>query len=205
MKLMLHLLLPLLMLAGCASSHITQSWTSGDISSQSKKILLVGLVNDEDRSLHDNMEKHMAADLAALGYAVEVLSKEYDTISRTDRQQLLQKEMAKDSIDIVLTLVLLNKKNEPVAIRNEKTTRNNEPGYNLWDYSQRVQKQLSEPGYYANSTQYYWETAMYDVKQNKLVYIASTRSFDPASTESLAHEYGKKLVHHMQKKGVLKK
>jgi hypothetical protein len=62
---------------------------------------------------------------------------------------------------------------------------------------------IYEPGYYSESTKYFWESNLYDLNTKQLIYSVQTESFDPASTQSLAHEYGKLIVNSMIKSQVL--
>ena len=62
---------------------------------------------------------------------------------------------------------------------------------------------IYEPGYYDVSTKYFWESNFYDIETKQLLYSVQTESFDPASAQSLAHEYGKLIVSSMVKYQVL--
>ncbi|HEY8894521.1 MAG TPA: hypothetical protein VIM79_06885, partial [Niastella sp.] len=59
------------------------------------------------------------------------------------------------------------------------------------------------PGYYVTNTKYFWESNLFDVASKELIYSVQTESFDPASSESLAHEYGKLIVKDMVKHQLL--
>jgi hypothetical protein len=187
----------------CSSSKITSSW-SAENSTPLKKILLVGLISDDDKSLHSSMEKHIAEDLRNAGYKVEVLSEEYDNIAIDQRRKLIQDEVRKDTIDAILSIALLKKQKESFPVKEVKPANIRQDGESFWDYSKERMTKLSQPDYYITTISYYWETALFHVKDNRLVYIASTRSFDPADTEALSHDYGRKLVDHMKRKGVLR-
>lgn len=39
----------------------------------------------------------------------------------------------------------------------------------------------------------------------ELLYSLQTKSFNPGSSESLAHEYGKIIIKNMEQKGIIKK
>ena len=54
-------------------------------------------------------------------------------------------------------------------------------------------------------TKYFWESNLYDMSNQKLVYSVQTKSFDPATSESMAHEYGRMIVKNMVKQQVLAK
>ncbi|HSN08988.1 MAG TPA: hypothetical protein VLS85_08110, partial [Hanamia sp.] len=59
-----------LFLFSCSpSSRITHSWTSKTIGEKNyNKILVVGLMPNNDRELRENMENHLVGDLTTRGY-----------------------------------------------------------------------------------------------------------------------------------------
>jgi hypothetical protein len=55
--------------AGCSSSKITSSWRTPDtVQTPINKIMVVGLIREADRTMREQLEEHMIADLKALGY-----------------------------------------------------------------------------------------------------------------------------------------
>jgi len=54
-------------------------------------------------------------------------------------------------------------------------------------------------------TRYFWESNLFDVVSKELIYSVQTESFEPASSDILAHEYGKLIVKDMVKSQVLNK
>jgi hypothetical protein len=73
MKLMIAkfttLLLLFSLLACGPSSYISSSWKSENVQPQKyKKIVVLGLVRDTDRSMREKMEQHIVDDLKELGY-----------------------------------------------------------------------------------------------------------------------------------------
>ena len=66
-----------------------------------------------------------------------------------------------------------------------------------------MRERIYTKGYYVFNTKYFWESNLYDLKSNRLLYSAQSQSFDPVSTESLSHEYGKMIVKDMVKNKVI--
>jgi hypothetical protein len=62
---------------------------------------------------------------------------------------------------------------------------------------------IYEPGYYVVDTKDFWESNLYDMPTQKLVYSVQTQSFDPGSSESLGHGYGQLIVKDMVKNHIL--
>ncbi len=196
----------LFIFTSCTSSRITSSWKSPDLQQKKyKKILVLGLLKDTDRPLRERMEEHIIGDLKNLGYDAVCSCTEYDPkeFNNMKEQEAMQK-LNTGGIDAVLTVVLLNKTKERYYVPG----RVNYTPYSIysrqwWGYYSTMYDRIYEPGYYEASTKYFWESNFYELENKQLLYSAQTESFDPASTESLAHEYGKLIVNSMVKNQVL--
>lgn len=196
----------LFVFASCTSSRITSSWKAPNVSEKKyKKVLVLGLLLEKDRSLKEKMEEHIVGDLKNLGYDAVCSCEEYSpkAFENMKEGQALEK-LSGSGIDAVLTVVLLDKTKERYYV----------PGrvyytpYNIyhsrwWGYYSTMHDRIYEPGYYTINTKYFWESNFYDLNTKELLYSAQTQSFDPSSAESMAHEYGRLIVNHMVKNGVL--
>jgi hypothetical protein len=67
----------------------------------------------------------------------------------------------------------------------------------LWGYYRSLDSRIESAGYYNEATRYFWESNFYDVGSGKLIYSVQTQSFEPASTDALAHGYGEKIVQNI--------
>ena len=98
----------------CTSSKITSNWKAENIQPLNlKTILVVGLINDPDKSIRASMETVLVAHLKDLGYKAicscdEFGPKSFDNMTE---QEALNK-LANSGIDAVLTILLLNKTRE---------------------------------------------------------------------------------------------
>ena len=202
-------LLLLFIAAGCGpSSKITSSWTAENMTPrQFKKIVVVGIIREADRTLREKMEQHMAADLRDLGYDATCSCDEYNPkmFENMTEDQVIGK-MRNAGVDAVLTVVLLDKKQEryyvpghvrytPYAVYHNR----------FWVYGRTVYTRIYTEGYYAEDTRYFWETNLYDLAASgqQLLYSAQSQSFDPVSSETLGHEYGQMIAKNLVSKNVL--
>jgi len=196
----------LFIFASCTSSRITSSWKSPDLQQKKyKKILVLGLLKETDRSLREKMEEHIVADLKSLGYDAICSCLEYEpkAFSNMKEEQAIQK-LNTGGIDAVLTVVLLNKTKEryyvPGRVNYTPFTIYNR---HWWGYYSTMYGRIYEPGYYEVSTKYFWESNFYDLETKQLLYSVQTESFDPGSAQSWAHEYGRLIVNSMVKNQLL--
>ncbi len=193
-------------LMGCATSRILTSWRSKDIPIKNySKILVLGLNTDRDPVQRERMEQHMAGDLVDLNYVAIAALQVFDTTSFKEINEMQRFKMLADSgFDAVLTVVLLNQVKEQHFVPGKVNYLPNDTYRNqLWGYYNTVHDRIFSTGYYVTNTKYFWESNFYDLSTGELVYSVQTESFDPASAEILAHEYGQMIVKDMIKNNVL--
>ncbi|WP_276504701.1 hypothetical protein [Terrimonas pollutisoli] len=197
-----------LFLAGCTSSRITSSWKDENVSpKQYNKILVLGLIREADRTIRENMEDHLVGDLQNLGYNAVSALEEYGpkAFDKMDEEAALAK-LNNSGVDAVVTIVLLDKEKEKRYVPGHINYSPYGYYYNrFWGYYGTMNRRIYEPGYYVTDTKYFWESNFYDMRTQKLLYSVQTQSFDPASSESLGHQYGLLIAKHMIKNGVVAK
>jgi hypothetical protein len=196
----------LILLNGCTTSKITTTWKAENSAPQKfQKIMVLSLIREADRSIQEKMENHFVGDLRELGYqAVSSLQefgpKAFDNMSEEEAINKLKNS----GVDAIITIVLLDKIRE----RNYVPSRINYSPYGyyqnrFWGYRGTLYGRIYEPGYYVIDTKYFWESNLYEMNTQKLIYSVQTESFDPANSESMGHEYGKLIVNRMIKDLVL--
>lgn len=204
----IQFVIAVILLMSCSSSKITSSWKAPDaVPGTYGKILVLGMIADKDRAIQEQMEAHFAGDLKNLGYnAVTSLQvfgpKAFDGMTEAEAVQSLKAS----GIEAIITIVLLDKQKEMKYVPGQIHYSPYSYYYNhFWGYRTAMYNRISEPGYYVTDTYYFWESNVYDMKTQSLVYSVQTKSFDPMSTEAMAHEYGKMIVQKMVKENILVK
>ncbi len=194
------------MAAGCSTSQITSSWKAENtVPVKYNKVLVLGLIREADRSMQENMENHMVGDLSDLGYTAVSSLQEFGPKAFDNMDETTALDKLKNSgVDAVITIVLLDKQKERRYVPGNLYYSPYGYYYNrFWGYRTTLYNRIYEPGYYVTNTRYFWESNLYDMRTQKLVYSVQTQSFDPANSESLGHEYGKMIVQDMVKKNVM--
>jgi hypothetical protein len=201
MKIVKLLCFPLLILSfGCTTSKITNSWMANDIAPQKfQRIMVLGLIKESDRSIQQKMENHFVGDLKELGYDAVSSLQEYGpkAFDKMTEEAAISK-LKNSGVDAVITIVLLDKVRE----RNYVPNRINNSPYGdyqnrFWTYRGSLYNRIYQPGYYVIDTKYFWESNLYEMNSQKLIYSVQTQSFDPANSEIMGHEYGKMIVKRM--------
>jgi hypothetical protein len=198
----------IIILAGCGSSRITTSWKAENISVKKyNRIMVVGLIKENDRTVQQNMENHFVGDLKALGYNAVSSLQEYGPKAFDNMiEEAALAKLKGSGVDAVMTIVLLDKEKERKYVPGNMFYSPYGYYYNrFWGYITTLYRRIYEPGYYVTDTKYFWESNFYDMGTEKLIYSAQTRSFDPVNTESMGHKYGKMIVKDMVKSNILQK
>lgn len=198
------LLAVVFILAGCSNSaKITNSWNAADAKHVPlKKILVLGLFNDKDRSMRMRIEKEVATDLRGQGYEAITSFNEYGPKSFENMKegQALQK-LQTANFDGVLTISLLDKNKERRYVPG--TAYSPYPYGGFWGYYSYYYPRVYQPGYYETSTRFFFETNLYDVNSNKLLYSAQSQSSAPSSLSTLADDFSRTIVRDMKNRKVI--
>jgi hypothetical protein len=185
---------------GCSSSKITSYWKDTTVvSKEYKKIMVLGLIRESDRSLQQNMENHLVDDLQIIGYNAISALQYYGpkSFEKMEEQAAIEK-IKNTGVDAVITIVLLDKKKERKYIPGNIYYSPYSYFYNhFWGYRSTLYNRIHEPGYYVTDTKYFWESNLYDMETQKLIYSVQTQSFEPSSSEIMGHEYGQMIVKNM--------
>lgn len=197
----------LFLFSGCGpTSRITSSWKAENVQpTKFKKVVVLGLIRENDRTLREKMEQHLVGDLKELGYNASCSCDEYNpkAFENMSEEQAINK-LRTSGVDAVLTIVLLDKTQEKFYVpgRVVYTPYTIYQG-RFWRYSRIMYDRIYTNGYYTTNTKYFWETNFYDLTKNNLIYSSQSQSFDPLTSETLSHEYGQMIIKDMAKKNVL--
>ncbi len=197
----------LILMCGCDSSKIIHVWKANlPIQPKYNKIMVVGMMPENERNLREKMENHIAGDLTERGYTAISSLNEYGPLyfkNKTDEDVVAQ--LQNSGVDAVITIVLLDKEKEkyyvPARIQYSPYSVHRRRFYK---YYNTINERIYTPGYYREDTKYFWESNFYEVNTKELLFSVQTKSFNPESTEDLAHEYGKLIVNNMVKNAILK-
>lgn len=165
--------------------------------------MVLGILNQKDRSLRESLEKQLVSNLNSNGYTAVSAMEEYGpkAFDKLKEDDIVNK-LRSSGFDAVITTVLLDKSKDeyyqpgrvsyqPIGIRR------------FGRYYTTIYDRVYDPGYYTNSTQYFLESNMYNVKTGDLVYSVQSKAADPSSVGSLGKDYSKTIVKDLKDKQVL--
>lgn len=191
--------------SSCSSTKTTSSWRAENAKTKPyHNIMVWGLLTEKDSSTRRQMETHLVNDLISKGYhAVSSLdvykAKAYKKMTSSE----ILDEFKATGIDAVITMALLDKeKEERYYPGGYQTIPANTYG-NLDKYYSTIYEKVYTPGYYITTTTYFWESSLFELPAAAMVYSVRTKSFDPFTTETLAHENGQTIIKDMVKKKLI--
>jgi hypothetical protein len=199
----------LILLAGCASTHITSNWKNQNASPQKvDPVLVIGIMNNNnDTTLCRTMEERFVEELKNLGYHAVASSVEYgpnvfDPLNEEEPLKILYRTR----YGAVITIELLNKETivfPPPLWLDKENYWNNRPF--VTDASNITNNAPNITNYYAVQTRYIWASRYYDLGGIVCLYSIKAISYDPKSDKSLAKDYSKIVIADMVKSGIIKK
>ncbi|WP_447640506.1 MULTISPECIES: hypothetical protein [Chitinophagaceae] len=212
-KLLLWMLLPAIAFsfAACSTSQLSSSWTAKN-ASQAKfnKILVLGLLSKKNFIVKTKMEEELVKDLGKYGVNAVAASSAYDpnSFGKLNETEAMDK-LHNDGYDGVITVALVDKDKSQRFVPGGWG-----PGFypyygSFWGYYS-FYSPWAGPGWgygggYYMSTNYVFETNLYDVTSNNtLLYSAQSTSFDPSSAQNLSTDYARTIVKDLIKNGIVK-
>jgi hypothetical protein len=190
------------------STKINSRWQNNTETPQKyKKVLVLAIMNNKEKDLKLNLEKHIVGDLKFIGYnGVSALEELGPKFSRDVNEKEVVEKIKQADIDAVLTIVLLDKKKERFYV----PARVQYSPYSIYNnqfegYYRMMQSRVMSDGYYEEQTKYFLECNFYRVDSRKLLYSAQTTSFESGSIEALAHQYGRTVILDMVKRNIFLK
>ncbi len=209
MKKILLIGIPLLALlfASCSTSKITDSYTTqqGLSVSPSKKILVLSLFSDKNRAAKRAMEEQLALDLRKFGYNAVAATGEFGAAAfRGMSEQEALQQLQQQGIEQVVTITLVDKDQQKRRVPGSYDY-GYRPGF--WGYysyySPWAYRPSYRPGYTQTSTKYVFETNLYDVTSNQLLYSAQSQTADAGTMGALANDFARDIIKDMRKKNIL--
>ncbi len=200
------LALPLLLFAACHSSKLTSSWKDAGNTkdlSRYKNVLVVGMQGD--RQLKEEMENSLTESLKKQSInataSFDVFGpKAFNGLS----EDAVADKVRTKGYDGVITIALLDRSKEQNYVPGNVNYAPSGLFYSRFGlYYSNIYSRIYNPGYYTTSTNYFWETNLYDVRKDKIVYSAQSRTYDPSSFESMSKEHGKLIVADLEKNGFI--
>jgi hypothetical protein len=151
------------------------------------------------------METHFVNDLKEIGYnAVSALAEFGEGGLKGLEQEETYVRLCNKGIDAIITIALLDRKKEKFYVPVRVKYYSNLYYYNrIWNYNIIQANLTTSPPGKDSTTQYSWETILFDLQTLSPVYTIQTKSFDAASLTGMMQQYEKLIVSNMIKNKVI--
>lgn len=211
MKKMKYFAIPImaLVLASCSSSRITSSWKADQQNNATQnamhfnKIVVVGLFNDNNRDLRNEMETQLVQELKDEGINAVTSFSMYGPKSFTNmKEDEVINQLNQNGVDGVITISLVDKNKERKFVYGSRYRPGFYNPYRPWGWGYRPYYN-PYAGHYETNTNFVFETNMYDVTGKKLIYSVQSQSYDPSSLSTMANGYSKSVIKDLKKNNVL--
>jgi hypothetical protein len=212
MKLLTLILFVMACIACSPSTVVTGTWKDPQVTqapTKYKTIFIAPLTTNmtvkaslED-AIADEVTKRGIKALKSSDYFTPGFSKE-----NSPSKEVMMKKIAQTGADAIMTVALIDKEQET---RYVPGTRGYAPmGLYPWygsfyGYYNYWYPTFYDPGYYTTDKIYYIETNLYDVKKDKLVWSAQSKTTNPASLDAFNKDFIKAIGSQMEKDGLLAK
>ena len=202
-----RILVPLVLaafgLAACASrNQVVSEWKDPAYAARSgQKVVVMAVAENEINGRI--WESEMSKQLAARGFTVVAGSAIMGTTgTRPDSAAVAQKVADAGADMVMVTRVMAIDKETNYVPGTTYVT----PGaywngyYGLFTHAYSA---METPGYIEQNTVVRLETTIFDVATGKLVWGGVSESFNPSSTASLAQNVSEKIVHRLERSGLI--
>ncbi len=195
-----------MLLSVCSNTKVLSSWKSPGVNPDNlgmKKIIVSVLLPEQDRPLKKDMEQTLADDLRDRGINAVTADKFYGPKYMPDNETEAVDKLRASRIDGFLTVVLLDQSKQDSY--NPGYSQFQPIGYykTLFGYYKTVFERVNTLGYYATKNKYYWESNLFRVQGEKLIYSGRSDGFDTASINKDAMGYCSKLMTDMTNQGLI--
>lgn len=194
-------MLPVLLLASCASTKFTGTWVDPAYKGDPiKSIMIVGVAeNQRNRNI---FESTVSQEFEKIGVkavpSAQVLGKE-----KVEKDTVIA-GAEKSNVDWVLVTRLKSVDEEQVYYP-PTTYAVPDPYYYRWDtYYPRMYDYVDSPGYMATYKNVHLETNIYRLGDKKLIWSAASETFDPQDVNKVVKELADKIIRRLKQDKLLK-
>lgn len=200
------------LVASCGSStHVTASFLNPKVSPQEREHLFILGITDR-MTVRQSVEAAMAAEANKRGLkatkSIDVFPA--NLIKGTEQEQLARKEVLmelikKSGADLVMTIALVDEQSETRYVQGSGSYAPMSYGFygGYYPYYSARGAYMYQPGYYTEDKKYFYETNLYDVNTQELIWSAQSTTVNPSNLEKVTKEYTVAIISRMKKDGLI--
>lgn len=193
-----------LLLSACTSTTLDSRWHDPVYAGQPlQRMLVIGIMKDDvtRRAFEDGFASRLAGHALSAIPSYQLMP-EIRSVDDRDEIAAVVEQAAADSV-IIATLKGVSKE-ERVVPPSVDYVPSIGFGYGMYGYYGMSHQAVYRPGYTTIDTVVHLETRVFAASSEKLVWAGNTKSFNPASAQTVISEVASLVVTDMQKSGLLK-
>jgi hypothetical protein len=192
------------LLTSCSSSHIILAYKNPNIREHTySKIVVVGILKNNNDSLRARVEKMFADDLRKIGYNAVAASDEFasENFAMTSQAETYR-ELCLKGVDAVITVALVDPSREKI-IRPSRVYGypNNYYYERVWHYPE-ILADLSAPAI-RPTPHYFWECILFDLATLEAQCTVQTKAFRWIDEKRISRDFENRVIGRMTKAHVL--
>ena len=195
-----------LMLYGCTSPFIKTAWKAQhEFPGKYNKILVMGIIKEEDITLRRKVEKFFIDDLKNEGYSAISGLEAYGPKGLANLgQEETYIKLRQNGIDAVISIALIDKRKEK-SIKPRKAHQYASIYFyeRIWNYP-AIQAELVNSKN-PDNMEFFWESILFDLNSLEPQLTLQTKSFKADLAESIIRDYSKEIIRKMIKEKILVK
>jgi hypothetical protein len=179
----------LLVAGGCSSATITNTWKDPGLTGPIHFNKIVALVIYQDGTIRRAAEDAMVENIGP-----ERSVAAYNVVTEDDRRdvQKLKAKLQAAGIDGAVTMKLVDKKNQTTYVPGS-------PGYGSFYGYYGYTGYAGTPGYFVTDTIATVETRIYSVAEDKLLWSATTETYNPSNVRDNIRDIAKVIGDELRK------
>ncbi|MCC8035042.1 MAG: hypothetical protein LIO77_03795 [Rikenellaceae bacterium] len=185
------------------STKVVSSWKSPEASGAAgNKILVLAMMTD--REAKDYIERTLAADLSAQGIATTTGTTEFGPRGFGNlTQDQVNSKLSGEGFSAIMIICLTDKDKELNYVPGTPYVSPYGTYYGYYGRYRYMWDTIYSPGYYTTSTTYVLDADLYTLPEDRLIYSAQTRSYDPANSQSLAKSFAEEIVRDLKGQNII--
>jgi len=190
----------LLSACGPTTSSVVKRWSDPDYQGPAlKKILVIGIVKDDSK--RQSFEQDFSSMITTSNRSGVASYTVLPNLENTNKKEQILAAVRKTGTDGVLMVTLLRVSK---VERDDPATYSYYPTYGMYDSYGRSHSLVYNPGNTRTNTRVYLSTKLFSVATEKMIWSATTESFNPTSARTVTNELEKMVISDMEKSGMLK-
>ena len=207
MRQIFYLLFVAFLLSACGSStSMNGSWAAPGIQPTNyQKVVVLAMIADEGR--RRMVETELVNAFRGRGANAQASHEIFPAgyLNKNTTKEDIQQKLEAAGADGLLTVALLDVKDETYYVPGT-TSYAPYPSYGSWGgFYGYYGPTMYDPGHYAQSTNFFLVTNLYDVKSSELVWSGQSKTVDPSNLTNFAKSYSGTVIKELQKSMVIPK